>query len=75
MPGAVPRTSTFALNNATLPYTQALADKGARDAARADPGLDAGFNTYGGSCTCGPVADSQGREHHELRDLLAQHQA
>jgi alanine dehydrogenase len=71
MPGAVPRTSTFALNNATMPYTQALADKGPRAAALADAGLYDGFNTYGGHITCQPVAASQGREHRELRELLA----
>jgi alanine dehydrogenase len=46
MPGAVPRTSTFALNNATLPYTLALANKGVRQAALDDPGLLSGINTY-----------------------------
>lgn len=71
MPGAVPRTSTFALNNATIPYTLALADKGPAKAALEDEGLYAGFNTYGGQITCQPVADSQNRSHAELRDLLA----
>ena len=70
MPGAVPRTSTFALNNATMPYTLALAEKGIRRAALDDPGLYVGFNTYAGQITCEPVAESQGRPHRELRDLL-----
>jgi alanine dehydrogenase len=62
MPGAVPRTSTFALNNATLPYTLALANKGLEKALQADPGLLAGVNTHRGKITCEPVALSQGRE-------------
>ncbi len=70
MPGAVPRTSTFAPNHATMPYAQALADKGPREAALSDPGLYDGYNTYGGHITCQPVAESQGREHRELRELL-----
>ena len=70
MPGAVPRTSTFALNNTTMPYAQALADKGARTAALDDPGLYDGFNTYGGHITCRPVAESQERDYRELRELL-----
>jgi alanine dehydrogenase len=63
MPGAVPRTSTFALNNATMPYTLALANKGVEQAVRADLGLLAGVNTHRGKITCEPVALSQGREY------------
>jgi alanine dehydrogenase len=48
MPGAVPRTSTFALNNATLPYVRALADKGWQRATQADPGLASGVNIAAG---------------------------
>ena len=48
MPGAVPRTSTFALNNATLPFTLALADKGAKKAMLDDPHLLAGLNVHRG---------------------------
>ena len=44
MPGAVPRTSTFALNNATLPFVLALADKGYRKAVQDDPHLANGLN-------------------------------
>ena len=44
MPGAVPRTSTFALNNATLPFVLALADKGWRKAVQDDPHLANGVN-------------------------------
>ncbi len=70
MPGAVPRTSTFALTNATLPYGLALAGKGLRQAALDDPGLLAGVNTYRGHITSRPVAESQGRPYRDLRDLL-----
>jgi alanine dehydrogenase len=70
MPGAVPRTSTFALNNATLPYGLALANKGMERAVREDPGLWAGVNTYNGHITCKPVADSLGREWQPLEKLL-----
>jgi alanine dehydrogenase len=56
MPGAVPRTSTFALNNATLPYTLALADKGYRKALTDDPHLLAGLNVHRGAVTCEAVA-------------------
>jgi alanine dehydrogenase len=48
MPGAVPRTSTFALNNATLPYVKALADKGWERATAEDPGLAGGLNVVRG---------------------------
>jgi alanine dehydrogenase len=48
MPGAVPRTSTFALTNATLPYVRAIADLGWEAAARRDPGLAAGLNIHAG---------------------------
>ncbi|HXO18344.1 MAG TPA: alanine dehydrogenase [Thermoanaerobaculia bacterium] len=70
MPGAVPRTSTFALNNATMPYSLALANKGMEKAVRDDPGLLAGVNTYRGHITCQPVADSLGREYRALETLL-----
>lgn len=60
MPGAVPRTSTFALNNATLPFILAMADKGWRQAMADDPHLRAGLNVHEGLITCGPVAAAQG---------------
>ena len=56
MPGAVARTSTFALNNVTLPFAVALADKGWKAALRADPHLRAGLNICNGKVTCAPVA-------------------
>lgn len=60
MPGAVARTSTFALNNATLPFVLALADKGWRDAVAEDPHLRTGLNVHDGRLTCRPVAEAQG---------------
>lgn len=59
MPGAVPRTSTFALTNATLPYALTLANKGFFEAIRTDNGLKEGVNTYAGHCTYQAVAESQ----------------
>ncbi len=56
MPGAVPRTSTYALNNATLPFTLALADKGWRQALREDSHLKAGLNVAAGKVTYKAVA-------------------
>jgi alanine dehydrogenase len=59
MPGAVPRTSTFALTNATLPYAVKLANLGFLEAIRTDAGLKAGVNTYAGHCTYEAVAQAQ----------------
>ena len=56
MPGAVPRTSTYALNNATLPFVLALADRGWREALRRDPHLKAGLNIAAGRVTYKEVA-------------------
>jgi len=60
MPGAVARTSTFALNNVTLPFTLAIAGKGYRAALAEDPHLRDGLNVIEGTVTCKPVADAQG---------------
>ncbi len=60
MPGAVARTSTFALNNATLPFTLNLANKGYRQALLDDPHLCAGLNVHRGELTYRAVADEQG---------------
>ncbi len=60
MPGAVPRTSTYALNNATLPFTLALADKGWRKALHDDPHLKAGLNIAAGKVTYKAVAKALG---------------
>lgn len=70
MPGAVPRTSTFALNNATLPYTLALAGKGYRRALADDPGLLAGLNVHRGSVTCEAVATALGYPHVAAASVL-----
>lgn len=70
MPGAVPRTSTFALTNATLPYALKLANKGFLVAIMQDEGLKAGVNTYAGHCTYEAVAISQGLEYTPLDKLL-----
>ena len=70
MPGAVPRTSTFALTNATLPYALKLANKGFVDAIQSDPGLKAGVNTYAGKLTYEAVAEAQGLEYTPLDDIL-----
>ena len=70
MPGAVPRTSTFALTNATLPYALKLANKGFIDAINSDEGLKAGVNTYAGKLTYEAVALAQGREYTPLSDML-----
>jgi alanine dehydrogenase len=70
MPGAVPRTSTFALTNATLPYALKLANKGFADAIQSDAGLKAGVNTYAGKLTYKAVAEAQGLEYTSLDDIL-----
>ena len=63
MPGAVARTSTFALNNATLPFTLVLADKGYAKACRDNPHLMAGLNIHRGALTYQAVAEFQKREY------------
>jgi alanine dehydrogenase len=70
MPGAVPRTSTFALTNATLPYALRLANRGFLDAINSDPGLKEGVNTYAGKMTYKAVADDQGLEYTSLDEML-----
>ena len=70
MPGAVARTSAFALNNATLPFSLALADKGPEMALSEDPHLLNGLNVYRGEVTYQAVADATGLSFHEPGDLL-----
>ena len=70
MPGAVPRTSTYALNNATLPFMLALADKGWRDAVRNDPHLKHGLNIVDGRITHQAVADALGLAYTAADTLL-----
>ena len=58
MPGAVARTSTLALNNATLPFTLSLANKSPKQALLVDQDLRNGLNVYKGRITCEAVAQS-----------------
>jgi len=70
MPGGVPRTSTFALNNATLPFVLSLADRGWQGALSADPHLLAGLNIAFGKVTCAPVAEALGYAFVEPRLVM-----
>jgi alanine dehydrogenase len=70
MPGAVARTSTFALNNATLPFILALADKGPAKALAADPHLLAGLNVHEGHITHAAVAEALGLKHQDARAAI-----
>jgi alanine dehydrogenase len=70
MPGAVPRTSTFALTNATLPYVLRLANRGFLEAVKSDPGLKEGVNTYAGKLTYEAVALDQGLDYAPLDEML-----
>ena len=70
MPGAVPRTSTFALTNVTLYYLTQLVEKGFTAASRDNPALALGVNTHDGHVTCQPVAESQDRPYTALEELL-----
>ena len=72
MPGAVPKTSTFALNNATLPFTLALADKGAKQAMLDDPHLLGGLNVCNGKVTEDHVARALGYDYVEPAAALAE---
>ena len=71
MPGAVARTSTFALNNATLPYALALANKGWKKALSDDAGFRNGLNVAGGKITHASVAAALGRAFAEPQQALA----
>ena len=70
MPGAVPRTSTFALNNATLPFALALADKGPKQAMLDDPNLLEGLNVHRGMVTYEDVARDLGYDYVPAREAL-----
>jgi alanine dehydrogenase len=70
MPGAVPRTSTFALTNTTIRYVTLVADKGVRGALDASPALRAGLNLYGGRITHRAVAESQGENFSSIEEAL-----
>lgn len=71
MPGGVPRTSTYALNSATLPYVLLLADQGHRRALQDNPHLRAGLNVCHGKVTCREVADALHYPYHDPLQALA----
>ena len=71
MPGAVAHTSTFALNNVTLPYVRALADKGCRQACLDDPHLRGGLNVCLGKLTHGALNPVEGQQFQDAEIALA----
>ncbi len=71
MPGGVPRTSTYALNNATLPYALALADKGYKTALMDDPHLKNGLNVHKGRITYKEVAQTLGYDYQPADEALS----
>jgi alanine dehydrogenase len=70
MPGAVPITSTWGLTNVTLPYIEAIAEKGLHRALASDPALALGVNVADGRITCEPVAEAVGMEYSPLSQVL-----
>jgi alanine dehydrogenase len=70
MPGAVPRTSTYALSNATLPYLMKLANLGITQALGSDPSLQKGVNVHAGRITYKAVAESLGLNYAPLENLI-----
>ena len=70
MPGGVARTSTYALNNVTLPFALALANKGWKKALGDDAHLRNGLNVAGGKVTCAPVAEVLGYDYVEAANVL-----
>jgi len=70
MPGAMPRTSTIALTNATFPYVKKIARLGLNGAIKENRLLKDGVNTFDGRVTCAPVAQSQNRPYADLDELL-----
>lgn len=72
MPGAVPRTSTFALTNVTVPYAIQIANKGYRQACIENEALLKGINTLGGFVTYEAVAEAQGLDYSNTKTLLGQ---
>jgi alanine dehydrogenase len=70
MPGAVPRTSTFALTNSTLPYVERIATLGLQEAVATDPALAQGVNLWRGEVVCAGVAESLGLAHTPLEQLV-----
>ena len=70
MPGAVPRTATIALTNATLRYGLEIANKGLEKACQDNPVIYSAVNTYDGKCTCKNVTDSFGMEAHDIHNMF-----
>jgi alanine dehydrogenase len=70
MPGAVPHTSTYALTNVTLPYVVEIANRGWREALRADPALALGLSTHAGSLNCLPVAEAHALPYTPASEVL-----
>lgn len=70
MPGAVPRTSTIALTNVTVPYALQIANKGFEQVIKQNPALECGVNTYGGYVTYEAVARDLGYEGKSIKELL-----
>ncbi len=70
MPGAVPITATKALTNATLPYVEAIAEHGLREAVARDPSLARGVNVVDGKITYEAVAEAHNLEYTPLEDVL-----
>ena len=70
MPGAVPRTSTIALTNATLKYGLQIAGKGLENACLDNEVIFSGINTYDGFSTCKNVSDSYGMEYKNIKELI-----
>lgn len=71
MPGGVPKTSTYALNNATLPFVLALADQGWKKALAGDVHLRNGLNVWNGRITCEPVAAALNLGYTPIAEALA----
>ncbi len=70
MPGAVPQTSTYALNNATLPFSLSMANQGWKMAMQQDPDLLNGLNTHEGKLCYRAVAEAQGKEFTDPSSLI-----
>ena len=70
MPGAVPRTSTIALTNATLRYGLQIAEAGLEEACKKSEVITSGVNCYAGKCTNKNVASALGYEYTELASLM-----
>jgi alanine dehydrogenase len=70
MPGAVPKTSTQALTNATLPYALEIANRGWRNAMKENPEIRLGANVVNGKVTCKGVAEAFGMEYTPIEGLL-----